>query len=233
MERISSLRKLVAASLIGILFVGCTGTEIGLNELKAVNPTNPFATLEPSTQAANERDEIVNQLTQSYQQYRALYAQADKERPTAENTCYELTERVARVKPILKKQVSVLVATETSYNKLLGLSEQDSQVERAAETGKLHIAKARERIQKSDELLDITNSFSSDCPTDQEMFLHIMTGVTALGGIAQYENAKAKAPMFNKKVAELENLSAEEKELASTVVKSLTTLRSASVSGRL
>ena len=50
------------------------------------------------------------------------------------------------------------------------------------------------------------------------MVLDILTGVT---GIARYERAKEKAPIFNQTGQQLEELSAEEKELAVKVVQSL------------
>jgi len=224
MKQVPSYLIHAVAGLAVTMLVACTGEQIGLTELKAVNPTEPFATLEPSTGSAGEVDRIANQLIRNYQEYAALYSAVEKERPTTENTCFELKEKVANVKPLLRHQDSVLVGTEKLYLQLTALSEGDPKVQQASGAGKVHVAKARERVKEYVALAEITDSFTSDCPTEGEMFMHIMTGVSALNAIPQYEAAKAKAPLFNQTARQLEKLSAEEKELAYGVVRSLNAL---------
>jgi len=144
-----------------------------------------------------------------------------KEAPTLENTCYEITDKVTRVKALVKEVETEFVGIEKSYKQLTTLKENDPQIQYAAETGEAYIAKAREKFHKYDDLMEITNSFGVDCPRGGELVLDILTGVT---GLARYERAKEKAPTFNQTGQQLEKLSVEEKELAVKVVQSLEAL---------
>lgn len=214
----------VVDALMGLALgslVACTGAQVGLNEVKPVNPTVPFSTLGLSFDSTSDVDDVVKQLIRSYQQYGALYAAVQKEAPTVENTCYELPEKVTKVRPLVREQETELVNIERSYKQLTTLKENDPQVKYAAETGAAYIAKARERINKYEDLLKIISSFSADCPSGGEMAVHILTGVS---GLAQYMSAREKAPSFNQTGRQLEELSAEEKALADRVVQSLEAL---------
>lgn len=221
MKKLSScwINRLMSLAVLSL--VACTGAEIGLNELKAVNPTEPLSALEPSLRSTDGIGGLVDRLIRDYRQYGALYSVIEKERPRTSNTCYELTDRVARTKPLLKEQENALADAGTVYEQLTLFAANDQAVRSAAEIGVTFLAKARERVRKYNELADITNSFASDCPSGGDMVLHILTGVS---GIVQYEGAKAKVPMFNKAVEQLEALSAEERALASEVVLSLKAL---------
>ncbi len=201
----------------------CTGTEVGLNAVRPVNPTGEFSTLvDPSVYSEDEFGVAVKDLIRSYQQYQSLFSMVEKESPTVENTCYELTTKVERVKPLLKEQENVLSQMGTLHQKLATFREDNAQIITAVDAGNLFVAKARERVKKYDELMDITNSFSEDCPTGTDWALHLTFGVT---GLAQYASARAKAPHFNETARQLEDLSAQEKILASNVVRALNTLR--------
>jgi len=224
MKQISSYVAHALAGLSVVVLVACTGEQIGLTELKAVNPTEPLATLEHSSGPADDVNGVANELVRNYQEYTALYSAVEKERPTTENTCFELKEKIAKVKPLLEKQETVLVGTDKLYVQLTALREGDPRIQHASEAGKAHVAKARERVNEYVALAEITDSFTSDCPTEGEMFMHIMTGFSALNAIPQYEAAKAKAPLFNQSARQLEKLSAEERELAYGVVRSLNAL---------
>ena len=185
---------ILAGTLVLISLVACTGAQIGLNEIKPVNPTAPFSTLALAFDSTGEVDDVVKQLIRSYQQYGALYSAVVKEAPTLENTCYEITDKVTRVKALVKEIETEFVGIEKSYKQLTTLKENDPQIKYAAQTGQAYIAKAREKLRKYDDLLEITNSFGADCPRGGELVLDILTGVT---GLARYERAKEKAPIFN------------------------------------
>jgi len=219
--RMGAWAVILAAALALISLGACTGAQIGLSEIKPVNPTAPFSTLGLSFDSTGEVDDVVKQLIRSYQQYGALYSTVVKEAPTLENSCYEITDKVTRVKALVKEVETDFVGIEKSYRQLMTLKENDAQIKYAAETGEAYIAKAREKIHKYDDLLEITNSFSADCPRGGELVLDILIGVT---GLARYERAKEKAPIFNQTGRQLEELSAEEKELAVKVVQSLEAL---------
>ncbi len=199
----------------------CRGTEVGLNAVRPVNPTGEFSTLDPSLYSEDEFGGVVKDLIRSYQQYQSLFSAAEKESPTVENTCYELPKKVERVKPLLKEQENVLTQMGASHQKLATFRE-DNAIITAVEAGNLFVAKARERVKKYDELMDITNSFSDDCPTGTDWVLHLTFGVT---GLAQYASARAKAPHFNETARQLEELSAQEKISASNLVRALKALR--------
>jgi len=210
-------------SLIFVVLIACTtGTSVGLNEVKLVNPTGPFSTLEPSQHAADEVGDVANELIRNYQQYGALFSALEKESPAVENTCYELPDKVKKVKPLLKQQSDLLVRSQEMHTRLEALRKGNLTVESAVKEGKLFIAKAKQRIQKHDELMDITYSFRDDCPSGSDWALHLAFGIT---GLMRYQSARAKAPLFNRTASELEELIAQEKELASKVVESLKVLR--------
>ncbi len=209
-------------SLTFMVLIACTGAQVGLNEFKLVNPTAPFLILEPSLYPADGVGDVVKELIRSYQQYGALFSALEKESPTVENTCYELADKVKKVKPLLRHQNDLLVRTQEWYTRLEALRKGNFAVESAVKTGKLFVAKAKQRIQKHDELMDITNSFTDDCPSGSDWVVHLAFGIT---GLAQYQSARAKAPLFNKTASEVEELSAQEKTLASNVVQSLKALR--------
>lgn len=221
MKKISSCLVDALMRLALVSLVACTGAQVGLNEVKPVNPTAPFSTLPLSFDSTGEVDDVVKQLIRSYQRYGALYTAAQKEAPTVENTCYELPEKVTKVRPLVREHETELVSIEKLYKQLTTLKENDPKIKYAAETGAAYIAKARQRIYKYEDLLKIISSFSADCPSGGEMAVHILTGVS---GLAQYMSAREKAPSFNQTGRQLEELSAEEKELADRVVQSLEAL---------
>lgn len=227
MTKITSPRTGGLVSLAVIVLAACTGAQIGLNELNAVNPTEPVATLELAPDPSAAIGGVVNRLLEDYRQYGALYSAVEKGRPTAANTCYELKDAVARVRPLLNEQEKVIVDTGTLYAELAKLGPEDQTIKAAAEVGQAAAEKARERVRKYGELMDITASFVADCPTEGEMFVHILTGVTAIGAIGQYQSAKEKAPMFNRTLQQVEVLSAEEKALAYKVAEALKALTAA------
>jgi len=207
-----------------VTLVACTGAQIGLTEFKAVNPTEPLAVLEPSSGSADEVNVVANELIRNYREYTALYSAVEKERPTTENICFELKEKIVKVKPLLNEQEIALVDTDKLYVQLPALRAGDPKVQHASEAGKAHVAKARERAKEYVALAEITDSLTSDCPTEGEMLMHIMTGVSALNAIPQYEASKAKAPLFNQSARQLEKLSAEESEFAYGIAWSLNAL---------
>ncbi|MBI1979276.1 MAG: hypothetical protein HYS58_00765 [Elusimicrobia bacterium] len=213
--------KLLVNIVLGSIFLilsGCSGRQIGLSEVKLVNLAEPFSALEPALYSADDAGELVKELIRSYQKYGALFVAVERESPTIENTCYELEEKVRQVKPLLRQQTDFLVRIQGLYSKLEKLRKDDRVFENAIGAGKAFIAKAEQRIQKHDELMDITNSFSDDCPGA----FSILFGTGGLLGLA---SAKAKVPTFNETASNLEKLSDEEKSLAVQVVQSLKALR--------
>jgi len=221
MKTVGSYLTQIVVPLLLLPLAACTGTQVGLNALKAVNPTEPLAVLKPLPESADKIDGLVNELVLSYHQYGALYSATEKVRPTVENNCYELADKLKQVKPLVEEQEAVLVRTGKLYKELTALRPEDPKVKDATDTGNAYVAKARERIRKFVELSNITLSFTSDCPNAGEMFIHIMTGISA---IVQYENAREKVPLFNKTAKEVEELSTEERALALEVVESLDAL---------
>lgn len=222
MNKIPSYLFNALLSLTCIALIACTGTQIGLNEVKPVNPTEPFSTLEPSMYSSDEVGDAAKELIRSYHEYGALFSIVERESPTVENTCYELTEKVEKVKPLLREQENILKRIETSYKTLAALRKDDARIKNAVEAGRAYIAKAGERIKKYDDLMDITKGFSDDCPRGSDWVVHLAFGVT---GLAQYLGAREKAPLFNETAREFEELSAQEKTLAAGVVQSLKALR--------
>ena len=221
MKKVSSYLVQAVMSLALLSFVGCTGTQVGLNELKPVNPTEPFAALRLPLESAEKVDGVVNELVLGYQRFGELYSAAEKARPTAENNCYELADMLKQANVFVEQQEFVLVGTEKLYKELTALRPDDPKVKYASDTGNAHVAKARERIRKYTELGKITLSFTSDCPNAGEMFIHVMTGIS---GLVQYENARQKAPLFNQTAKQVEDLSVEERALALEVVQALNAL---------
>jgi hypothetical protein len=221
MNKFSSYLVDVLMPLVLVFLAACTGAQLGLNAVKPVNPTAPFSTMGLSFDSKGQVDDVVKQLIRSYQRYGALYSAAEKEAPTLENTCYEITEKIAKVQPLASEHEAELVGIEKLYKQLTTLRENDPRINYAAEAGEAYIAKARERIRKFDDLLKITSSFSADCPRGADWVAHVLTGVS---GLAQYMSAKEKVPTYNQTGRQLEELSAEERGLAVRVVQSLEAL---------
>jgi len=218
--------KLHIACLILFALTGCSGLadlvpngrEIGLNHFGTAKPTEYFSTMEPSLYSTDDVGRVIKALIANYQIYGALFNAVEKESPTVENECYELADKVRKVKYLLRQQFDLLVHAHRLNKKLETLKKGDPEIENAVMAGNLFFAKAEQRIRKHDELMEIIYSFTYDCPSVPA----VMFVLPALVGL---QKAVAKAPAFNATAYELEMLSEEEKKLASSVVQSLRKLR--------